>query len=248
MFKDFFAFKCTAFGQTDIGKARDHNEDNISLNQEQNLFLLADGMGGHDAGEVASQMAVEIIENVLAGSSQDKSRQETLIIEAVEKTNADIYQENIRMKVDNGKGMGTTIVGCRYLEKEKQAIIFNVGDSRAYSYYQEELLQISTDHSLLQLWKEGLLKNQKKPAANMLTKALGPYAEVVADTLFYPVKKGEKLLLCSDGLTTMVSDEDILDILIDNQQSAEKIPELLINKANMAGGEDNISVIIINFS
>jgi len=205
-------------------------------------------MGGHEAGELASQMAINVIEKKLIDASQDISQQETLISETIEQTNNKIHQENTRLKIKKGKGMGTTIVGCRFLEKDRQAIIFNVGDSRAYSYHHEELMQISTDHSLLQLWKDGLLKDQKKPAANMLTKALGPYAEVQPDALVHPIRKGEMLLLCSDGLTTMVSDEEILDILIENYQSAENLPQLLINKANAAGGEDNISVIIIHFS
>ncbi|MCK5648269.1 MAG: serine/threonine-protein phosphatase, partial [Gammaproteobacteria bacterium] len=101
--------------------------------------------------------------------------------------------------------------------------------------------------SLLQLWKDKCFEGDKPPA-NVLTKALGPYPEVAPDISLYPAKKGEKLLLCSDGLTTMISDEDILDMLIQFERSAEKIPEQLIIEANLAGGEDNISIILIEFT
>jgi protein phosphatase len=146
----------------------------------------------------------------------------------------------------SGKGMGTTIVGCWYLPERKMSVIFNVGDSRAYTYHKQSLTQLSTDHSLLQLWKDKCFEGDEPPA-NVLTKALGPYPEVAPDVSLHPAKKGELILLCSDGLTTMVSDEQVLDILIKYEGSVESIPEHLVNAANAAGGEDNISIIIIKF-
>lgn len=260
MSQSFLSMKCSAYGQMDAGRAKDHNEDNIRLNPDHMLFILADGMGGHEAGEVASQMAVDTVENTLlrhhnghqqfdAAKNYTAEISETCsIAAAVKKTNIAIHKENTKRGFPDGKGMGTTLVGCWYLPEEKVAVIFNVGDSRAYSYYKQELTQVSKDHSLLQLWKDGQLQQKEKPAANRLTRALGPYAKVEADILIHNIKKDEKIILCSDGLTTMVSDEKILAALIENEKAAEKLPEILIKKANQAGGEDNISVIIITFS
>ncbi len=254
MLARFLSVKCVAKGLSDTGCSRKHNEDNILLNPTQNLFILADGMGGHQAGEVASKMAVSIVENALINefnaSSASKSDIEfpevSAITDAIKETNLKINQANADHGLKDGKGMGTTIVGCWYLPEKKMSTIFHVGDSRAYSYYKETLTQITTDHSLLQLWKDKCFEGDK-PNANILTKALGPYAEVAPDVILHPAKKGERLLLCSDGLTTMVSDEKILDTLIQYEHSSKKIPEQLIIEANLAGGEDNISIILIEY-
>ncbi|WP_198266450.1 PP2C family protein-serine/threonine phosphatase [sulfur-oxidizing endosymbiont of Gigantopelta aegis] len=254
MLSRFLSIKCKAHGKTDTGRSRKHNEDNIRLNSDNNLFILADGMGGHQSGEVASKMAADTVEQALTQPSQAQpSRSDVEFAEvsavtaAIEKTNLKICQANTDRGMLKGKGMGTTIVGCWYLPERKMSIIFNVGDSRAYTYHKQSLTQLSTDHSLLQLWKDKCFEGDEPPA-NVLTKALGPYPEVAPDVSLHPAKKGEKILLCSDGLTTMVSDEQVLDILIKYENSAESIPEHLINAANAAGGEDNISVILISFS
>ncbi len=255
MLSRFLSIKCKAYGMTDTGRSRKHNEDNILLNPENTLFILADGMGGHQAGEIASKMATDIVRNALVthkksnnhANSDIEFSEVSAVTAAIEETNIKISQANKDRGLLEGKGMGTTIVGCWYLPEKKMSVIFNVGDSRAYSYYKQKLTQISTDHSLLQLWKDKCFEGDKPPA-NVLTKALGPYPEVAPDISLYPAKKGEKLLLCSDGLTTMISDEDILDMLIQFERSAEKIPEQLIIEANLAGGEDNISIILIEFT
>ncbi len=255
MLARFLSIKCKAYGLTDTGRARNHNEDNIRLNPENTLFILADGMGGHQAGEVASKMAADMVEEALTKHNHSSKTSESdvefsevaAVTTAVEKTNVMINQANKERGLLDGKGMGTTIVGCWYLPEKKMSVVFNVGDSRIYSYYKQELTQISTDHSLLQLWKDKCFEGEK-PSANILTKALGPYAEVAPDVTLYPAKKGERLLLCSDGLTTMVSDENILDALIKYEKKPDKIPEQLIIEANLAGGEDNISIILVEFS
>ncbi len=255
MLARFLSIKCTAYGLTDTGRSRKHNEDNIRLNPENSLFILADGMGGHQAGEVASKMAADIVENALtkkfnpgqSSNSDVEFPEVSAVTAAIEETNVTINKANNARGLREGKGMGTTIVGCWYLPEKKMSVIFNVGDSRAYSYHKQELTQISTDHSLLQLWKDKCFEGDK-PSANVLTKALGPYPEVAPDVSLYPAKKGEKLLLCSDGLTTMVSDEKILDMLIQFERDPEKLPEQLVIEANLAGGEDNISIIIIDFT
>ncbi|NOQ79853.1 MAG: SpoIIE family protein phosphatase, partial [Gammaproteobacteria bacterium] len=254
MLKRFLSIKCNAYGKTDTGRSRKHNEDNIRLNKDNTLFILADGMGGHQAGEVASKMAADIVEHALINHSDAKTKQSDIefselstVTSAIENTNLKLCQENDARGLTDGKGMGTTIVGCWYLPDKKMSVIFHVGDSRAYSCYKQELTQITTDHSLLQLWKDKCFEGDK-PSANVLTKALGPYPEVAPDVSLYPARKGEKLLLCSDGLTTMVSDEKILDTLIQYEKSAETAIEQLIIEANLAGGEDNISVILIEFS
>lgn len=255
MLKRFLSIKCTAFGLTDAGRSRKHNEDNIRLNPENNLYIVADGMGGHQAGEIASKIAADTVESALIDHNNTNQNcandlefsEVAAVTNAIEKTNLYINQANKDRGLLDGKGMGTTIVGCWYLPEQKMSVIFSVGDSRAYSYQKQALTQITTDHSLLQLWKDKCFEGDKPPA-NVLTKALGPYADVAPDVSLYPSKKGEKLLLCSDGLTTMVSDEDILHTLIQFEDSPQEIPEQLVSKANQAGGEDNISVVVINFS
>jgi protein phosphatase len=257
MLKRFLSIKCKAYGLTDTGLSRKHNEDNIRQNKKYTLYLLADGMGGHQAGEVASKMAIALVEKALieykelqqlASHNNDVQFNEvSAVTEAIQQANIDICEVNKKRGLTDGNGMGTTLVGCWYLADQKMSVIFNVGDSRAYSYYKKQLNQLSTDHSLLQLWKDKCFDGEM-PSSNVLTKALGPFPEVVPEVNLYPAKKGEKLLLCSDGLTTMVDDADILKILIEYENSSEKIPEQLINAANSAGGEDNISTILIEFS
>jgi protein phosphatase len=255
MLKRFLSMKCNAYGLTDTGRCREHNEDSIRLNSDYNLFMVADGMGGHQAGEIASKMATDTVETALINHHNTPGLQNsdidfselTAVTEAVEKCNININQANRDRGLREGKGMGTTIVGCWFLPAQKMSVIFNVGDSRAYSFFKNELTQITTDHSLLQLWKDKCFEGDE-PAANVLTKALGPYPEVAPDVMLYPVKKGEKILLCSDGLTTMINDEAIHETLTQYQRSPKDIPEQLIIKANLAGGEDNISVVIIDFS
>jgi len=253
MFSRFFSLKCKAYGLTDVGRARDHNEDNIRLNQDNSLFIVADGMGGHQAGEVASQLASDTIENALINHHSNNPKDDvefseiTAINEAIEKTNQKINQNNIDRGLIDGKGMGTTIVGCWYLPEKKMAIIFHVGDSRAYSYNKKTLTQITKDHSLLQLWKDDCFDGDK-PKANVLTKALGPYADVAPDVSLHPIKRGQKILLCSDGLSTMQSDEQILNTITKYKHTPQVIPEQLIIEANLAGGEDNISAVLIDFT
>lgn len=254
MLNRFLSIKCTAYGKSDTGRCRNHNEDNIRLNHEHSIYILADGMGGHKAGEVASNMAADMVENALLNHNHSETKQNDVefselatVTSAIEATNINICQANDDRGMRDGKGMGTTIVGCWYLPNKKMSVIFHVGDSRAYSYYKQGLTQITTDHSLLQLWKDKCFEGDK-PNANVLTKALGPYPEVAPDVSLYPAKKGEKILLCSDGLNTMLSDEKILDILMQYEHSAQTAIEQLIIEANLAGGEDNISTILIEFS
>lgn len=255
MLKRFLSLKCHAFGISDTGRARNHNEDNICLNQKHTLFIVADGMGGHQAGEIASKLAAQTVEKALINHHQSGNTsgndiefsEVTAVTEAIEDTNQKINQANTDRGLRDGKGMGTTIVGCWYLPEKKMSVIFSVGDSRAYSYHKHELTQLTTDHSLLQLWKDKCFEGDK-PAANVLTKALGPYSDVAPDVSLYPARKNEKILLCSDGLTTMLNDKQILDIFVQYEHSPEKIPEHLIAEANRAGGEDNISAVIIDFT
>ena len=252
MFKNFLSIKCTAYGKTDTGRARNHNEDNISLDNEHHLYIVADGMGGHQAGEVASKMAIKTIATVLLnhksspGTDEIEFPEVQTVTQAIEDTNIGINQSNKDRGLLEGKGMGTTVVGCWYLPRAKMSIIFSVGDSRAYSFYKDSLNQITTDHSLLQLWKDKCFEGDKPPA-NVLTKALGPYPDVAPDILLYPARKGELIILCSDGLTTMVDDREIAATITQFQNSPDKIPEQLIIKANQGGGEDNISVVTIVF-
>jgi len=253
-FKHLFSIECNAYGKTDVGRSRKYNEDNVHMNRDNNFFMLADGMGGREEGDRASKLAIGIVKNVLINYGVDHEQQgDVEFVEldtatsAIQAANLKIYRENKKNKMPEGRGMGTTIVGCWYLPDKKMSVIFHVGDSRAYSYDNQELTQITTDHSLLQLWKDKCFTGDK-PSGNILTKALGPYGELSPDVFLCPVSKGKKILLCSDGLTNMVSDEKILDTLIRNKKSVKAAVKRLVLEANLAGGEDNISVILIDFS
>lgn len=255
MLEHFFSIKCNAYGRTDVGRARDHNEDNVHMNRDHLFFILADGMGGREEGDRASKIAIGIVKNALIKSFDTKSKEYDgvdfpeldIATSAIQDANLIIYTENQSNKKAEGRGMGTTIVGCWYLPDKKMSIIFHVGDSRAYSYEKQELTQITTDHSLLQLWEDKCFEGEK-PAGNILTKALGPYEELSPDVFLCPVNKGKRILLCSDGLTNMVNDEKIHEVLVKNKKSVKATVKRLVLEANIAGGDDNISVILIDFS
>ncbi|MCK5697337.1 MAG: serine/threonine-protein phosphatase [Gammaproteobacteria bacterium] len=254
MMEHFFSIKCNAYGRTDVGRARQHNEDNVHMNRDHLFFMLADGMGGREEGDRASKIALGIVKNSLIKhfhQTNKKNNVEFVELEvatkAIQEANLIINHENKNNKQPDGRGMGTTIVGCWYLPDKKMSIIFHVGDSRAYSYDKQELAQITTDHSLLQLWKDKCFDGDK-PSGNILTKALGPYNQLSPDVFLFPVNKGKRILLCSDGLSNMLNDEQILDVLIRNKKSVKATVKRLVLEANIAGGEDNISVILIDFS
>ncbi len=247
-----------AGGLTDVGLKRDHNEDSILISRELGLFIVADGMGGHAAGEVASKAAISLIREHIQkmmedGSfARDQTAQEGLnvgenvLYSAISNANRELC--SLAEQNPAYCGMGTTIAAV-YMPRDEQIHISHVGDSRVYRY-REGILEILTqDHSWVneQIQKNVLSEEEARTHRwrNVITRALGNRSDVEIDLRTVDSKPGDLLLLCSDGLTTMLDDMTIADILKENSDDLYKACAELIRVANDAGGNDNISVVLI---
>ena len=241
-------------GKTDTGRKRDHNEDFIAWDAERGLALLADGMGGHNAGDVASRMSVESIEmNLLAALEQplpdsaedDVSSLANLLNQAVNAANSAVFaagEEN-----EQQKGMGTTLVAL--MLHDERAVAAHVGDSRLYRLHGRELSAVTSDHSLVrQMMEEGVMTEeeaQESPFTHVITQAVGVREAVNAEIQEFEAQAGDVYLLCSDGLTDMVKDSEIEETLVAAQGNWERAAQRLVDQANQQGGRDNISVVIV---
>jgi protein phosphatase len=224
--------------KTDTGRQRRDNED--SAYARPPVFVVADGMGGAQAGEVASKIAVEAFEQGLPSDGKPEDRLATRVREANQRIH-DLSQEQ-----HERAGMGTTITAA-YLD-EDDVVIAHVGDSRAYLFRDGELRRLTQDHTLVAaLVDQGKLTEEEAaehPQRSIITRALGPEASVDVDTWTYPLRDGDVLLLCSDGLTSMVSEELVGEVLR-SAPSLEAAGQTLIDEANNAGGRDNITVVLV---
>lgn len=234
--------KLQACAKTDIGLKRDNNEDSFFVDKQQGLFIVADGMGGHAAGEIASQIAVESVRRSLQ-TTDGKSPLEQLK-QAIGEANlavADAANSNIAHK-----GMGTTLTVL--LLSQQQAHLAHVGDSRVYRLHNKQLEQLSDDHSLsAEQLRQGLIsieEAQRSNLGNILLQAIGISAEMDICLKHLPLAVGESYLLCSDGLSNMLADTEIEKIL--NQPgNLDNRCNRLIDDAIAAGGKDNITAIIV---
>lgn len=247
------------YAATDVGRQRDHNEDNYLVDPKLHLFVVADGMGGHAAGEVASQIAVhtvcrtvrdngDVIERHRDNPDAPSARQEILAVleHAIQSASSEVYY---RAQEDPDKrGMGTTC-SCLLLVGTR-GFIAHVGDSRIYLLRQAQVHQITEDHSLLnELVRRGKIKREEienSPYAkykNAVTRAVGAYESVEADTLDFEILPGDQFLMCSDGLHAYLKDKDIKEIL--SAPDVSESPKDLIALANSGGGHDNITAIVI---
>ena len=226
-------------GLTDTGRKRRQNED--ALVCDPPLFAIADGMGGAQAGEVASRLAAAAIEEGAAAIQGEEG-----VATVVRAANARIFERAVHDPAV--AGMGTTATVAVVDERAGTVTIAHVGDSRAYLYRDGELEQLTTDHSLVgELVRSGRLTEDEAavhPHRSVITRALGTDAEVEVDTLTLEAAVGDLVLLCSDGLSAMVRDDEIAQVL----RSAEGVPraaaEALVSAANAAGGEDNVTVVL----
>lgn len=237
------------FAKSDIGKARDMNQDYyyVSGPEEQiKLFILADGMGGYNGGEIASSLATTSVKNYISNNfykiEHDKESILNLIKNAVEYANMIVYEKSKEDK--ELEGMGTTLDVC--LIYNNRVYIGHVGDSRVYRIRKEFIRKLTVDHSYVQeLVKDGTITKEEAynhPKKNMLMKALGCTAYVEPDVMVKGFIKDDILLMSSDGLTNMLNDEEIYNIIKDNPELAS---EKLVQRANELGGYDNITVVII---
>ena len=258
-------------GKSVDGKCRDHNEDRILINCRAGLVLVADGMGGHLHGEKASTEAIALINRLfetqlpllekkwhirflwrkllaiftLGGFGQELAYQRQIIRKILIETNKALYAINKKEAFPDGTGMGTTIVGCRFFENPPRILVFHVGDSRLYRLRNKQLLPVTKDHSLYQLWLDSG-QIGKKPGSNVILQGLGPDVQIIPEVQLLKVLPGDAFLLCSDGLNDMLSDDRIEDIM--QKISASTIDatlEQLIDAANDSGGLDNISAVLI---
>jgi protein phosphatase len=235
--------------QTDIGRKRSQNQDNCAAIPEIGLFMVSDGMGGHLGGETASGTAVEVISDLVRKASQksDYDLGEVLISAFVAANDA-IYQRSTRDA--QLQGMGTTTTALLF--KDHQLCIGHVGDSRCYYLRPKGLWQATRDHSLVQeklragLIARGDVKTDRMK--NVITRSVGYEPNVNVELYRMTVQKGDSFLICSDGLTGMVEDSTILQIiqkcLFENQNAQQAVTEL-VDRANIAGGEDNITSIMV---
>ncbi len=231
--------------QSDRGKVRGSNEDSYAANLKTKLFLVADGMGGHAAGEIASQIAAATVEEVVAGGIRSSMPPEEILFNAAQEANARIYQTQ-RMKPEFA-GMGSTLTALS-LQGGKYHIA-HVGDSRAYLLREGRLEQLTRDHSLVwHLFESGMLRKNElssHPQKNLITRSIGPHPQVEVDMEQGEAREGDVFVLCSDGLTDMISEEKIRDILSTRQKSPQQLGEMLVKEANECGGQDNITVVVV---
>lgn len=232
---------------TDVGRRRQTNQDSagVFVNETgKSLTMVADGMGGHQAGDVASQMLISLLgESWQATQLTDADAISKWLSEMIQTANEAIYQAGVS---DATKaGMGTTVVAAVLLEN--QVLFANVGDSRLYLIKAGEICQMTEDHSLVhELVKSGEISEEmaaNHPRKNVLTRSVGTPEEVVVDIDTFEVEVDDILLLCSDGLTNMVSDNDILTTVV-SKPTLEEVLHDLINSANEAGGADNITALL----
>ena len=243
--------KLDIYGLTDDGLVRDHNEDYISWVEESGLVILADGMGGHNAGEVASELAVtsvsSALEEVLSPDIKDNCDIDfkEAVYEAVVFANDEI---NLHAKKHpECTGMGTTIVMTLFYENT--VIFASVGDSRIYRFRKGELKQVTTDHSLVQeMIDNGYMSEEEainSTNRNLITRALGIAEDVKVDVTQEDIEKDDIYLLCSDGLSDMINDQQIFSSLVKSRQDLKRGTEELVNLAKEHGGHDNVSVILV---
>lgn len=238
-----------AFAKSDVGKVREMNQDSFYASKptdEIQLYILADGMGGYNGGEIASKIAVKSAKSYISSNftsiEHDREGIMNLIKNAIEYANMVVYEKS--KQAEELEGMGTTIDVC--IIYGGKVYIGHVGDSRVYRKRKEFFRKLTTDHSYVQqLVADGTITTEEAynhPKKNMLTKALGCTAFVEPDVIVKGYLRDDIILMCSDGLTNMVKDDEISKILSENQEKAYKI---LVNKANANGGYDNVTVITI---
>jgi serine/threonine protein phosphatase PrpC len=244
-----------AIGDTDVGKKRSVNEDSFMVIDDHNLYVVADGMGGHASGEVASRMAIETLRDFFAATANDpeatwpykmdKSRgyEENRLITSIKLANLRIFEA--AQRDPKLRGMGTTVVSI--LVVEEGVLISHVGDSRVYRFRNNQLEQLTEDHSLLNDYIKMKRLTPEEianfPHKNVIVRALGMKDTVKVDTLLDKPQPGDIYVLCSDGLAGPASDDEILDVLR-TYPDLKTASQKLVQKANDNGGPDNITVVL----
>lgn len=248
--------KVQSYGLSDVGKRRDKNEDSILIDDEQGLYIIADGMGGHLGGEFASHLAVQTVQEIFRQITEDPDatlleEQENVGTDLGERLKYAIRVASMRVfeeaeRDENLSGMGTTTVSIAI--DNGKAYIANVGDSRVYLVRDHQITQLTEDHSLVsEQIRAGFINEERARnhrLKNIITRSVGYQKDVDADLFVRDLEEGDLFLLCSDGLTNLVDDAEILKV-IEKGKSIQKACERLVEEANRNGGDDNISVILL---
>ncbi len=241
-------------GATNIGRKREHNEDSIALPTSMRLAIIADGMGGHASGDVASRLAVDTVSEYFQATAEQQTltwpykvdteerAEVNRMVQAVMLANLEIWE---RTQQDGGSRMGTTIVGLYFLDD--RVIIGHVGDSRCYRLRDGELVQLTEDHSLIndyiKMKRMTAEEAENWPHKNVVVRALGMKEMVAVDIHTEKPRLGDCYILCSDGLSGMVTNDQIA-VIVSTERDLDLAVEKLIDTANEAGGVDNISVVL----
>jgi PPM family protein phosphatase len=230
--------------RSDRGMVRTSNEDSFITDGQSKIFLVADGMGGHAAGEVASQIVASTVSEFFSKRSPESNVEDSLLL-AVQEANTRVY-ETQRQKSEY-RGMGSTLTALTL--PDNRYFLAQVGDSRAYLYRNKALSQLSRDHSLVwPLYEKGLLTKEdisRHPQKNLITRSVGTHPEVETDQQSGSLLEGDVFLLCSDGLTDVLSDKEIQQILSGAGKDPQETSDRLIEAANSGGGPDNITVVVV---
>jgi serine/threonine protein phosphatase PrpC len=252
--------RLTFAGTSDVGRKRTHNEDAYLLLPEENLCCVADGMGGHASGEVAARIAVEEMAEFfrLTGRDEDatwpfkldpaRGPDENRLLTGVKLANLRIFE---RAATDQRlRGMGTTIVSAYFPKGGRHALVGHVGDSRAYLWRRGALRQLTEDHSLLNDYRKTRALTPEEvqafPHKNVIVRALGMKDVVEVDLLREELEDGDVLLLCSDGLSGMVPDAAIAEVIRASAGDVRRAAQALVDEANAAGGADNVTCVLVH--
>ncbi|MDB4996619.1 MAG: serine/threonine phosphatase PrpC [Myxococcaceae bacterium] len=249
--------RAIAAGLSDVGLQREHNEDSFVVLKEYDLFVVADGMGGHRAGDVASKLATETISEFFKSTANDDvtwpfhfdtnlSEEENRLLTGIRVANRQIFERSTRSREYHG--MGTTVVGAMFSPSKKRMYIGHVGDSRCYRVRNGQIQLLTRDHSLINdylLAMPDLTEEQRSELPkNVITRALGMQDQVVVDLQHDDPRDGDVYILCSDGLSGMIPDDEIQKIVTTAANIGDACKRL-IEKANEHGGEDNITAVLI---
>lgn len=249
--------RAIAAGLTDVGLQREHNEDSFVVLNEHDLFVVADGMGGHRAGDVASKIATETISEFFKSTASDDvtwpfhfdtnlSEEENRLLTGIRVANRQIFERSTRSREYHG--MGTTVVGAMFSPRKSRMYIGHVGDSRCYRIREGEIQLLTRDHSLFNdyvMAMPDLTEEQRRELPkNVITRALGMQDQVVVDLQHDESKHGDVYILCSDGLSGMITDEELRQVVSSSPDIGEACRRL-IARANEHGGEDNITAVVV---
>lgn len=236
--------------KTDVGIMRQMNQDycfadNNRVGLLPNLFIVADGMGGHNAGDFASRFCVEKFVEIMRNAGEGVLSRLSFIEDAIRETNEQLIvkaAENSELE-----GMGTTFVAAT-IDSDNIMNVVNIGDSRLY-VIDSDIWQVTEDHSLvMEMVKNGDIKKEEArfhPKKNVVTRAISAMGVVIPDMFEVPLEKGNIVLLCSDGLSNMLADSEILETVKEYDENLDRCAEVLIDRANKNGGKDNISVVLV---